>query len=120
MVRQIQRGKKYINETLEKDWSGSLMCGRLVRSYLQNKGDHMIFTVVSNKLDENSKSLELAAQKILQISGQSDHYMEAVGLVRISRQIEIGLAEIAYIAELHGRGKVQEEFDTHSLFFQAF
>jgi hypothetical protein len=119
MVREIQRNKRYINETLGKDWTGSIMCKRLVRNYLQNKADHLTFTLVSQRFDEISKSLELAAQTIFQISGDDDHYTEAVGLVQLSQQIETGLAEIAYTAELHGQRRLQEEYDTHSLFFQC-
>jgi hypothetical protein len=118
-LRRMRRAKRNIGEMLLKDWSGCTVCGRLVHTYLDNtESDHSIFTLFAEKLDEIVGPLEGAAEAIFQVSGHGDDYMEAVGLVRISQQLEASLAEVGYIAEHGGRDKVREEFVSKSLFFQ--
>ena len=120
MFRQVKRGKRAIEIMLLKDWSGSVFCWRLVRGYLANlESDHSVFTVVCRQLDEIARSLEAAAEKILEINGMSDlTYTEAIGLIRLCRQLEVGLDEISELAEHEGRERVREDYASNSLFCQ--
>jgi hypothetical protein len=122
ILRQIKRGKRAIGNTLLQDWSGSRVCNQLVRSYLQNvESDHSIFMLMGQQLDEMTQPLEKAANIILAMKrgdGDDDEYTEVMGLVRISRQLEAGLAELSYFAEHEGRERIEEQFKSKSLFFQ--
>ena len=107
---------------LLQDWSGSRVCNQLVRNYLQNiESDHSVFALMGRQLDEITQPLEAAADIILEIKRgdeDDDDYTEVMGLVRISRQLEAGLAELSYFAEHEGRKGVEEQFRSKSLFFQ--
>jgi hypothetical protein len=119
---QIKRGKRAIGKKLLQDWSGSRVCNQLVRSYLQNvESDHSIFMLMGQQLDEMMQPLEKAVNIILAMKrgdGDDDDYTEVMGLVRISRQLEAGLAELSYFAEYEGRERIDEQFKSKSLFFQ--
>jgi hypothetical protein len=127
MLRLIERGKRTIGATLLKDWTGSALCGKLVKEYLENtQADYSLFSGVCGKLAEIAAPLERAADTIRQISSyhqvcdETDRkYEEAIGLVRLSRQLEAGLAEISYVAEWQGRRQVEVEYRSKSLFFQC-
>jgi hypothetical protein len=119
MIREVRRAKRAIGDMLLKDWSGSTLCCRLVLQYLHNNSeDHSLFRDASTKLDQFVQRLEQAASVFLRFTRTQDIYMETIGLLRLSRQVETGLDEICYVAEHQGRQQLQEEFDNNSLFFQ--
>jgi hypothetical protein len=119
MFRQVRLGKRAIGNVLLKDWTGSAICEKLVHSYLGNiESDHSIFTHMCQQLDQITRPLEAAADMIMEINGVNEMYNEAVGLVRLSRQLETGLAELSYLAEHEGRERVGEGYRSSSLFFQ--
>jgi hypothetical protein len=106
---------------LLKDWTRGTLCGKLVQGYLDNiDSDHSIFTVLSQQLDQIASPLEAAADTLLEMNGvEDDNYTQAIGLVRLSRQLEAGLAELSFLAEHEGRERLREEYRSSSLFFQS-
>jgi hypothetical protein len=119
VIWEVRRAKKAIGDMFLKDWTGSTLCNRLVQDYLHDiSEDHSLFSNVSKKLDKFGQRLEEAAGVMLPLAGADDVYIETVGLVRLLRQLEVGLGEISYVAEHRGRQQIQEEFDSCTLFFQ--
>jgi hypothetical protein len=128
--RLLSRARKAIRTTLLEDWTGAKLCEKLVREYLENnESDHSLFLAVTEKFSQIVGPLERAADALRKAIAAEDTksetkqryqtcYQEAVGLIRLSRGLEAGLAEISYVAEHQGQIQVEEDYRAYSLFFQ--
>ena len=121
ILTELKRCKKAFGDMLLHDWTGSRFCGSLVEYYLHdNDTEPNVFGDASKKMKQIVKPLEHVVTAMFQMVRADANYLEAVGIVRLSRQLEVGLEEIAYVAKFQGRQRLQEEFSSGSLFFQYF